>query len=407
MKSRDPLSLLQPRILVVDDEYQIHASLRLRLCKDYDLTYSFGAQDALAKIAQDRFDLCMADINMPDMDGFRFIDAARKVDPQLGYVIVSAYDSDTNLRRSIPLQVYDFISKPFPEHHAFEHKIPDWIEATRARRREHTLAEQADTIANERDSARMERDVELIASESARDALMQTASLLTTTDAHYHSACLFLNDRVRSDPTLIPLLRSMEVGRRTTAAMMSVVERFLGSAYGSRDTSPALVNDGIRDALNLVLRNNLVEQLKKSVHFQPLDLQLPLRGLSGISFLLLMFPALAAALTVSYPSTTVGIRGEHFSRLDSILKDPKWRPHCWINRRNALLSHSGWLIIISATSPALSRAEIEQWLKGEYPPLASITPRGMIDGVQKCHGLLGFSLAPHEEHFRLLFALPT
>lgn len=405
--ARDPITLLQPRLLVVDDEFQVHAAMRLRLSKEYDVTYSYGAQDALAKITKERFDLCLADISMPEMDGFRFIDAARKVDPQLGYVIVSACDNDTNLRRTIPLQVYDFISKPLPERRDFEHKIPDWIEATRTRRREHSLAEQAETVVQERDSARMERDVELVASESARDALMQTAGLLTTTHAHYHSALSFLVDRVKNDPSLTPLLRSMEEGRRATAAMISVVERFLGSAYGSRDSSPALVNDGIRDALNLALRNPTVEQLNKSAHFQPLDLQLPLRGLSGISFLLMMFPALAAALAIAPPTSTVGVRGEHFTRLDSILKDPSRRSYCWINRRNALLSHSGWLIVITTSSPALHRANVEQWLKGEYPALAAITPRGIIDGVQKCHGLLGFSLAPHEEHFQLLLALPT
>jgi CheY-like chemotaxis protein len=403
----DPVNLMPAHILVVDDERQIHASLRLRLGEDHDLVCCFNAREALGKLSEDRFDLCLVDIHMPETDGLSFIDAARNIDPQLGYVVLSAFDTDDNLRRTIPLQVYDFISKPLPERDQFEARIRSWVEATRERRREHALAQQADTIASERNSARMERDVELVASESARDALLQVAGLLTTIDAHYLHACSFLSGRVKNDPTLTPLLRAMEEGRRATGAVVNVTESFFGSAYGSRDSSPALLNEGIRDAINLATRDRRVEELNKAVHFIPFDLRVPLRGLSGIAFLLMILPALAAALALASPGTTVGIRGQHYGRLVAVLKDSKLRSYLWLNRRNALLSHSGWLIVISSSAPALSRAHAESWLKGAYPPLEAITPRGLIDGTQKCHGLLGFSVSPQADHFRLCLALPT
>jgi CheY-like chemotaxis protein len=405
-RSRDPVDLMPGRILIVDDERQIHASLRLRLAGDYDLVCCFSGRDALKKLSEERFDLCFADIHMPAMDGLRFIDAARSVDPQLGYVVLSAFDSDSNLRRTIPLQVYDFIPKPLPERHHFEGRIQTWVEATRTRRREHELALQADTVANERDSARMERDVELVASDRARDALQQVAGLLSTINAHYFNACSVLTDRVKGDPTLMPLLRAMEQGRRATEAVVNVTESFIGSAYGSRDSSPALINPGICDAIALATRDPRVLELRKAVHFLQLDVRLPLRGLSGIGFLLMVFPALAAALALASPNTTVSIRGEHHARLDGVLKDPKLRSYYWLNRRNALTSHPAWVIAISSTSSALSRAQVELWLKGEYAPLAAITPRGIIDGIQKAHGLLGFAVSP-AEHFRLCLALPA
>lgn len=404
--SRDPVDLLPARVLVVDDEHQIHASLRLRLSSEYHVVYCLSAHDALGKLASNRFDLCIADINMPGLDGFGFIDAARIVDPQLGYVVLSAFDTDENLRRSIPLQVYDFISKPLPERHEFEARMRDWVDATRKRRREHALAHQADVIASERDSARMERDVELVASESARDCLMQTATMLSTVSAHLLQACTVIASRVKTDSSLVPLLRGLEEGRRATEAIVNLTENFLGSAYGSRDSSPALVNDGIRDAISLATRDPHVQQLKKAVHFLPLNVQLPLRGLSGIAFLLMMFPALAAALNMAPPNSTVRIRGEQYGRLDAVLKDPKLRSDMWINRRNALISHPAWLIEVSSTTAALTREQVESWLKGEYVPLNAITPRGIVDGVQKCHGLLGFSISPQSEHFRLSLALP-
>src|SRR5687767_8443647 len=287
--SSDPLDLMPPRILVVDDETQIHASMRLRLAGENELVFSSSGPDALLKIAGHRFDLCFADIHMPEMDGLRFIDTARTVDPCLGYVVLSAFDTDGNLRRTIPLQVYDFISKPLPERHDLEGRIAGWVEATRRRRREHVLADQANTLATERDSARMERDVELVASESTRDALLQTAALMTTVDAHFLSACSVLAARVKTDPTLNQLHRAMLEGRRATAAVMNVTDRVLGSAYGNRDTSPAIINEGVRDAINLALKGRSTEELNKAVSFVPVDTPLPVRGLSGISFLLMVF----------------------------------------------------------------------------------------------------------------------
>src|SRR4051812_13476081 len=111
----DPIAMMTPRVLVVDDERQIHASFRLRLGRHYELVFSFNGHDALERVRTERFDLCFADIHMPRMDGLKFIELAREVDPDLGFVVVSAFDTSDNLRRTIPLQVYTFLSKPLPE----------------------------------------------------------------------------------------------------------------------------------------------------------------------------------------------------------------------------------------------------------------------------------------------------
>jgi CheY-like chemotaxis protein len=402
----DPVELMPGRILVVDDEQHIHASIHLRLAAEYDLVFCHDAKEALKKVSAERFDLCFADIHMPQMDGFAFIDAARGVDPGLGYVVLSAFDNGDNLRRTIPLQVYDFISKPLPDHRLFECRIPDWINSTRKRRREHDLAQHANTLASERDSARMERDVELVASESARDGFLQIAGLLTTINAHSVNACSVLGGKVKGDPSLMPLLRGMEASRRATEAVVNVAERFFGSAYANRDTSPALVNEGIQDALGMAERANLTPGVNKSVHFMPIDAPLPLRGLSGIGYLLMIFPALAATLTLAPANSTVTIRGEYYTRLDAMFKDPKLRSHLWLNKRNALTSHPACLIVMSSSCPAMERRDAELWLNGEYEALQSITPRGIIQGIQKCQGLLGFSIAPAKQ-FHLCLAVPT
>jgi CheY-like chemotaxis protein len=401
------VDLLTPRILVVDDERKIHASLRVRLHQQYELVFCFHAREALEKLEKERFDLCFADIHMPDMDGFAFIDAARKRDPGLGYVVLSAFDSDRNLRRTIPLQVYDFVSKPLPERHEFEARIPEWISQTRQRRRDQELAQKADEIACERDSARLEREVELVASETARDALLQTASLLTTIHAHLVSAASIVAARARNDPSAMHLLRNLQEARKTADAVMSVADSFFGSAYGSRDSSPALINDGIRHAIGIAARMTLAQETNKAVDFQGVEDQVPIRGLTGIDFLLMVVPALCVALARTRCKTTVAIRVEHAARLDGVLRDPRWRNFIWLNRKHALISRAGIVIIITSAGSPLRRADFEEWLKGEYMPLARVTPRGLIAGIQKSHGLLGLSAAEENGHSHWVLALAT
>lgn len=401
------VDFLTPRILVVDDERQIHASLRLRLGKTYDLVFSFDAKDALKKLQAEHFDLCFADIHMPGMDGLSFIEVARKSDPQLGFVVLSAFDTDINLRRAIPLQVYDFISKPLPEREGFEGRIPTWINETRERRRADSLARGAQTIANDRDAARLERDVELVASETARDGLLQIASLLTTIQAHLVSATTTLSSRPRSDPVTIHLLRNLLEARKTADAAVTVADDFFGSGYGNRDTSPALVNEGVHHAVTIATRMTRAEADNKVVDFVPVDDRLPIQGISGIDFLLMIVPAIAAALATAQPNTTVAIRGEHFPRLETVLKDFRLRHCLWINRRSSIGSRTGISLTITARGSALTRLEIEAWLKGEHTPLASITPQGLLNGMQKCRGILGIVAAPEGEQFTVMLALPT
>ncbi|MBL9200189.1 MAG: response regulator [Opitutaceae bacterium] len=405
--SRDASELLIPRIALVDDERQIHASIRLRLGKDYELI-SFGdAREALAAIASQAFDLCIADIHMPHMDGLAFIAAATQADPALGFVVLSAFDTDENLRRAIPLRVYDFLGKPLPEPAMFEARIPVWVERTRQSRRERDLAAQAAAIDRDLHTAQLDREIELVASESARDALLQAASLLTTIHAHFVTACAALTPRAKADPSLASILRNLETGRTTAEAAVAITGKFFDSAYASRDAAPALIKPGLSHAIGIAIRMTRADETNKSVDCAPFEALLPVRGLSGVEFLLMMVPVVAAALLRAAPGTTVGISGESIARLDLVSRQPQRRGFLWANRRQALASHPAVAVNVTATAPAFTRAQAEAWLNGDDPALSTATPRGLVAGLQKSHGLLGIPLSPHAEKFGLVLALPT
>ncbi|MEI6463716.1 MAG: response regulator [Verrucomicrobiota bacterium] len=404
---QDISELLTPRILVVDDESQVHASLRLRLGHQHEVIYCFDGVDALDKIRGCQFDLCITDIHMPKLTGLKFIELAQSFDPCLGFVILSAFDSQENLRKLIPLQVYDFIPKPLPARAELEGRLPDWIRRTRRRRTESGLAAQSAEIAAETHAALLERDVELVASQTARDALSQTASFLTTIHAHLATAASTVAARVRLDPHLSLLSRSLEEARKTAAAATTAAESFFSSAYASRDSSPALVGEGLRHAIEIALRSSGAEHSQKSIDFSLPRERYEVKNLSGIEFLLLVVPAVLAAIELAAPGTTISIRLSTFDRMEVIFRDPTVRDKHWINRKGARSSHAGVAITISAAGQSLSRPEIDAWLKGQYAPFCTIAARGLVNGIQKAHGLLGVSTRPESDQFSLILALPS
>ncbi len=405
--SRDAADLLPPRVAIVDDERQIHASIRLRLGKDYELISFSDARLALQALAEEKFDLCLVDIHMPHLDGLTFIERAKERDPALGFVVLSAFDTDENLRRAIPLQVYDFISKPLPERNGFEARLPDWVARTRQRRRDDLLASQAGAIDRDLDSARLEREVELVASESARDALLQTANLLTTIHAHLVNASSLATARAKIDPGLAHLARNLELGLKTAEAAVNVAEGFFDSGYANRDSSPALVNAGLRHAISIASRMSQAEEAKKTIDFSTTGELLPINGLSGIDFLLMTIPALGLALSVVAENSTVRIDTEHLARLEAPGKDSRFKHFLWFNRRNAVGSRAGIMIVVTANAPALMHDQAEGWLKGESRAHSTVTSRGLALGLQKCRGFLGLALAPQARQFQLVLALPN
>lgn len=402
----DTRDLLTPNILVVDDEKQIHSSLRLRLGGRYQLVCTTGAQEALTAIRRQEFDLCLVDVHMPEMDGLAFIEAARAVDPALGYVILSGHDSEENLRRAIPLQVLDFLAKPLPDKAGFEDRIPDWIARVRARRHELAVTHNSGTLVHDLEIARIEREVELTASAAAREALLQTAGLLTTTHALLFNAQHILENLPRTDPRLGPALRSLQEARKHAEAAAAVAEGYFGSAYADRESSPALVDTCLRHAVGISRRLAKAEARRQQIDCLELGREASLGGLTGMDFLLMLVPALTQALTLAAPGTTLQIRCHELTRLDRVLGDAHYRDHLWVNRRNASVSKPGVILALRSPAPALSEETAEAWLRGNAASDLHVPSQGILQGLQKARGLLGLAVRPRTEKFEVVMCLP-
>ncbi len=103
------------KILIIEDEAAIRRVLVKILSEENDKYVVKEAEDGLAgleKIKKEDFDLVLCDIKMPKMDGVEVLEAARKLKPEIPFVMISGHgDLDTAVN-TMRLGAFDYISKP-------------------------------------------------------------------------------------------------------------------------------------------------------------------------------------------------------------------------------------------------------------------------------------------------------
>jgi PAS domain S-box-containing protein len=101
-RERDP-ELAGLRVLVVDDDLGVCQSLRdLLAAEGCAVTVATGGRQALARLEEQRFDLVLSDVVMPDLDGHELFLRVRERHPDVPVVLMTAfhYDKDHVIKRS-------------------------------------------------------------------------------------------------------------------------------------------------------------------------------------------------------------------------------------------------------------------------------------------------------------------
>lgn len=103
------------KILVIEDESAIRRVLVKILAEESDSYNVLEAEDGLAGIEiikKEDFDLVLCDIKMPKMDGVEVLEAAKKIKPEIPFIMISGHgDLDTAVN-TMRLGAFDYISKP-------------------------------------------------------------------------------------------------------------------------------------------------------------------------------------------------------------------------------------------------------------------------------------------------------
>jgi two-component system, OmpR family, KDP operon response regulator KdpE len=103
----------QPLVLIADDEPRITKLVALALREDgFRVVTAAGGLDALRKAEQQRPDIALLDIVMPDIDGIEVMRELREHRP-VPVILLTAKGSTAEKARGLDLGADDYLAKPF------------------------------------------------------------------------------------------------------------------------------------------------------------------------------------------------------------------------------------------------------------------------------------------------------
>ena len=103
-----------PNILLVEDEENFGSVLKNYLeLNDYRVSWQVNGNKGLAGFRQDKFDLCLLDVMMPERDGFSLAEEIKKIDPTVPIIFLTAKTQKQDILRGYGIGADDYISKPF------------------------------------------------------------------------------------------------------------------------------------------------------------------------------------------------------------------------------------------------------------------------------------------------------
>ena len=104
----------QPHILVVDDEESICQLLEVMLTEEgYWVRTATSYDEAMKLFETDQFDVVIADIMMPDVDGLTLLKDVKKIDAEIPVILITAYASLGSAVEALRYGAFDYITKPF------------------------------------------------------------------------------------------------------------------------------------------------------------------------------------------------------------------------------------------------------------------------------------------------------
>jgi DNA-binding NtrC family response regulator len=100
-------------VLTVDDEKIANEFFVETLSRaGYIVEPAYSAEEALEKLKDRPFDIIVSDIRMKGMDGIELLEEARKLQPDVVVILVTAYGTVEIAVRAMKLGAYDFLLKP-------------------------------------------------------------------------------------------------------------------------------------------------------------------------------------------------------------------------------------------------------------------------------------------------------
>ena len=109
-----PVRNTRQRVLVVDDEASIRDLLSKTLAlAEYDVDTAPDGTTALDRMRAFSYDLLIADLKMPGMDGLTLIRQAKRIKADLPIIIITGFSTESSAIEAVNLGVAGYLTKPF------------------------------------------------------------------------------------------------------------------------------------------------------------------------------------------------------------------------------------------------------------------------------------------------------
>jgi len=107
-----------PSILLVDDEPVIRETLCSILKEDgYDVLTAKTGSEAIQLARENRFDVAIIDLKLPDVEGTFVLHHVKEYNPQICGILITAYPTTESAIKAIQEEAYEYITKPFDINH--------------------------------------------------------------------------------------------------------------------------------------------------------------------------------------------------------------------------------------------------------------------------------------------------
>jgi DNA-binding response OmpR family regulator len=111
-----PKSLQRPHILLVEDEINVAKGLEVILSEEgYDVDLAMTGLSALKMFRGNGFDLVIADLRLPDIDGMDVLQQVSDERHGTGMLVITGYPSVSSAVKAVKMGAIDYLSKPFTD----------------------------------------------------------------------------------------------------------------------------------------------------------------------------------------------------------------------------------------------------------------------------------------------------
>jgi len=115
---------MKEKILVVDDEEVLRNLASEVLSEEgYQVALASSGQEALDQMKQETFDLVIADLKMPGMDGMELLKRIKQRDKEVQVILLTSYLSPTTALSSLEAGAFWYLTKPLDDISIFTEKV--------------------------------------------------------------------------------------------------------------------------------------------------------------------------------------------------------------------------------------------------------------------------------------------